>query len=42
LDSNAALTEARYEVVAAIAGYDVAQVQLLAALGSVSAEALIK
>ncbi len=42
LDSNAALTQARYNVVAAIAGYNVAQVQLLEALGSVSPEDLIK
>jgi outer membrane protein TolC len=42
LDSDVALTEARYDVVAAIAGYNVAQVRLLQALGSVSAEALIE
>jgi hypothetical protein len=42
LDSDVALTQARYDVVAAIAGYDVAQVPLLQALGAVSAEALIK
>lgn len=42
LDSNAALTQTRYNVVAAIAGYDIAQVRLLKALGGVSAQALIK
>jgi outer membrane protein TolC len=42
LDSDVALTQARYDVVAAIAGYDIAQVRLLQALGDVSAEALIK
>ncbi len=42
LDSNAALTQARYDVAAAIAGYDVAEVRLLQAVGGVSAESLIK
>lgn len=42
LDSNAALTEARSNLVAALTGYDIAQVQLLKAVGGVSAEALIK
>lgn len=42
LDAAAALTQARYSVVAAIAGYNIAQVRLLQALGSVSPEALIK
>jgi outer membrane protein TolC len=42
LDSQAALVEARMHVVAAIVGYDIAQIRLLQALGEVSADALIR
>jgi outer membrane protein TolC len=42
LDANAALTDARYSLVAAIIGYNAAQIRLLQALGLVSAERLIK
>jgi len=42
LDANAALTEAHYNVVAAIVGYNIAQVRLLQAMGAVSPEALVK
>jgi outer membrane protein TolC len=42
LDAEAALSEARSNVVAAIVGYDVAQVALLRALGGVSVPALLE
>ncbi|MGH7781574.1 MAG: TolC family protein [Candidatus Binataceae bacterium] len=42
LDANTTLTEAHYNVVAAIVGYNIAQVRLLQAIGAVSPETLIK
>jgi outer membrane protein TolC len=42
LDANAASTVGHYNVVAAIVGYNIAQVLLLQALGGVSPEALVR